>query len=250
MTLFERMEALEALVTSLQTDFNTLGKHFVSVEETMDAMLTEIDTIKGQINGLLPDQAENINGKNLNSLVGRIIFGYGNDCTNRPVNVNGYFVNIPHNQRATTYGKQFWITRPANNIYIRNLENGTFGAWEQINSKVEDTGWNDLPLLGDVIPYSDANPPQYRRIGNVVWLRGYVKNILAAQTEIGRLPEGFRPAKTYSYVQNTSMLSGNVACTSRLKVATDGVLSVEGISAGAVYGASKWFPIDTSFLID
>lgn len=250
MTLFERMEALETLVTSLQTDFINLGKHFVSVEETVEEMLTEIDTIKGEINGLLPNQAENINGKNLNSLTGRIIIAYGNDCTNRPVNVNGYFVNIPHNSRPNEYGKQFFITRPANNIFVRNLENGKFGAWESLINKVDDSGWIDLPLLGDVIPYSDTNTPQYRKIGNVVWLRGYVKNILAAQTEIGRLPEGFRPAKTYSYVQNTSMLSGNVACTSRLKIATDGVLSVEGISNGAVYGASKWFPIDTSFLID
>ena len=117
--------------------------------------------------------------------------------------------------------------------------------------KLVDSGWITLPLSGDVISYDPDIVPQYRRIGNVVYVRGAVKNITQSGTTIAVLPEGYRPTMTHNYLQLTSIQSGSPNFT-RMKVTSGGVLMLESISTGitATYDASRWYPIHTSYLID
>ena len=76
-----------------------------------------------------------INTLNLNSLIGELIIGYGNDCINRPSTQNGYFINIPHTRDdyKMLYNTQIWIDRDYINIYSRQQVNGTFSGWVRIN---------------------------------------------------------------------------------------------------------------------
>lgn len=113
-----------------------------------------------------------------------------------------------------------------------------------------DSGWIDLALSNGVLPYTTGNRPQYRKIGNKVYMKGAVKNALTAETVIGTLPEGFRPVRIgHSYVQNTTV-SNNVANFVRLVVETNGEIKIQRISEGGSFGADKWFPINTEFLND
>lgn len=156
MTIFERLDALEATVNGLNTDMSNLSRHLTSVEETVE---------------------------------------------------------------------------------------------ELINAQ-EDTGWITLPLASGIQAYNEANTPQYRKIGNLVVIRGTIKGVIARNTVIGTLPEGFRPIKANPYVQNTSLGAGNYATQTRLTVTTTGDVKLEAISDNAVFGADKWFPIATMYLVN
>lgn len=156
MTIFERLDALEATVNGLNTDLSNLSRHLTSVEETVE---------------------------------------------------------------------------------------------ELINAQ-EDTGWITLPLADGIQAYNAANTPQYRKIGNLVVIRGTVKGVTARNTVIGTLPEGFRPNKANPYVQNTSLGTGNFATQTRITLTTTGDIKLEAISDNAVFGADKWFPIATMYLVD
>lgn len=56
-----------------------------------------------------------------------------------------------------------------------------------------DSGWLDLPLKTGWSYQYDTDKPQYRKIGNIVYLRGLIDATATAQTTIGELPVGFRP---------------------------------------------------------
>lgn len=119
----------------------------------------------------------------------------------------------------------------------------------ELKGLLNDTGWKNLTLENGVEAYSTNQRPQYRKIGKVVFIRGAVKNILAKDTVIATLPDGFRPSNSIPYVQNTSMRTGNFAMYSRMIVNNSGAIKIEGITDGAAYG-DKWFPIACSFTID
>lgn len=119
-----------------------------------------------------------------------------------------------------------------------------------LKAATADSGWLTLSLSEGIVAYNEANIPQYRKIGKLVIIRGTVKGITARNTVIGNLPVGYRPTKANPYVQNTSLGSGNVATQTRITVTTTGDIKLEAISSEAFFGAEKWFPIATMFLID
>ena len=57
-----------------------------------------------------------------------------------------------------------------------------------------DTGWINLPLSTSVEPVSGFTP-QYRKIGDIVYIAGRVTHIQGS-FQIGTLPEGFRPTNS------------------------------------------------------
>lgn len=74
-----------------------------------------------------------ISNQNLNTLIGKLIIGYGNDCSNRPSG-NGFLLNIPHPTAPTTYNRQYWQVRTNRQVYTRRMENGVWNDWELIIS--------------------------------------------------------------------------------------------------------------------
>lgn len=120
----------------------------------------------------------------------------------------------------------------------------------QLEDLLSDSGWITLPLASGITAYNEANTPQYRKIGKLVIIRGTVKGVTARNTVIGTLPSDFRPSKANPYVQNTSLGTGNFATQTRLTVTTTGDVKLEAISDNAVFGADKWFPIATMYLVD
>ena len=103
-----------------------------SIYDDVDELQTKVAALETAITGCLSNASENLNDKDLNECIGRIIIGYGNNCLNKPTGTNGYLINIPHNSRGDLFNKQIWFCRPANAIYFRNMDNGTFGEWAKI----------------------------------------------------------------------------------------------------------------------
>lgn len=131
-----------------------------------------------------------------------------------------------------------------------NISDGVYKICEYLLPKVEDSGWKNLPLANGISIYSSAQQPQYRKIGNEVWLRGAVKGITGDKTIIGTLPTGFRPTKVVSFVQNMSM-HGGFANIARWQIQLDGDIEMQYTDHPfSELSGEDWFAIDANFLND
>lgn len=63
-----------------------------------------------------------------------------------------------------------------------------------LQSTQQDSGWINLTLNTGWTCQYNTDIAQYRKIGNVVYLRGLLNATQAAGQVIGTLPEGFRPS--------------------------------------------------------
>lgn len=141
--------------------------------------------------------------------------------------------------------QKYTICRKEEKVYFeRCYYSNSWGAWKVFDAT--DTGWLNLTLTSGIESYADTQIPQCRKIGNTVFVRGAVKNVSATGI-VATLPVGCRPTATISFVQNTSLRTGNFAMFARYSINWAGEIKLEGISDGASFGDSKWFPIHTCF---
>lgn len=127
------------------------------------------------------------------------------------------------------------------------IQDGVYNCVEQLLQDTEDSGWNNLTLASGVSAYSSIQTPKYRKIGNKVYLYGAVKGITSLSKVIGTLPEGFRPSKSMSYIQNTSAQDSHPHFA-RIQIKANGDIDIQ-FSTNDI-SVTTWFPIDTEFLID
>lgn len=228
--------------TTPQSVFDDIAE----LQTQMEDVLTELANL-----GLnyLPRTCASINGEDLNEQKGTLIIAYGNNCTNRPSGLNGYLINIPHDTMPDRYNKQFWFTRPTNNIYTRCMENGVWEAWTPLRY---DTGWVDIPLAEGITVANEARPVQYRRINNEVFLRGGIRGVTADLQVIGTLPNGYRPPNGFYAVQVMQHTAGEEKSTGnfwRMNIRTNGEIVMQ-YNTNPTHSASHWYDIDTQFLMN
>lgn len=122
-TVYERVDALEAAMTTVQQDIENLTNGMPDA------------------NDLLVRATTDLSNENLNEWIGEIYVGYGNGCTNKPAGAgNGYFINIPHCTQQAAYNKQYWIERTNNRVWTRMQENEVFSSWVMIGGNEMVTG--------------------------------------------------------------------------------------------------------------
>jgi hypothetical protein len=129
---------------------------------------------------------------------------------------------------------------------INMLQNGLSDTTAKVNAATADTGWINLPLTNGVQPFLADYPPQYRRIGNMVHIRGRITNVTQETTYAATLPEGFRP-KDYS-PRWIAPCNGTIYVRMYLNGGTGNIV-VETMSDNT-YPAERWIYINYSFLID
>lgn len=137
-----------------------VGNIVDTLNATGDSDVPNAKTIKKALKNV-----QNISNKDLNTLIGEIIIGYGNNCANRPLSLgHGYFINIPHCDEAgkVLYNKQFWISRVENRFAMRTQENGVFGEWEEIVTKdmISYTDYINSITLGNGFTFATSNIKQ------------------------------------------------------------------------------------------
>jgi len=210
---------------------------------TLNTIVGDLDLKVNSIDRLLLGKySRDITDQNLDDLTGEIIFGYGNNCLNRPNGANGYLINIPHCSSPNTHNTQIWITRPKAGLFIRNMEGGAWTVWTPIYS---DSGWQTLPLASGVSQQNaSVYPCRYRKLGNVVYVEGAVKGFTEIQKVVATLPEGYRPSKSF-YVQTAT----NAGQTDTFMFRTNG--AIERVSTTrSPQSAEDYHFIGASFLID
>lgn len=75
-------------------------------------------------------------------------------------------------------------------IWYRYYYDESWSAW---TSGVKDSGWIDLSVSSGWSYQYDSDKPQYRKLGNVVYLRGLLNATTSADSVISTLPNGYRP---------------------------------------------------------
>ena len=89
---------------------------------------TEWKDLAGTTSAVVP-----ITGSDLNTKIGKLIIGYGNECSNRPPSSqNGFLINLPHTGSPDLYNKQFWFNRMNSRAWTRSMENGVWTDWQSI----------------------------------------------------------------------------------------------------------------------
>lgn len=214
--------------------------------EEVASLTNLVDSLSGEVEAIdlntLTKYSRDINDQNLDDLTGEIIFGYGNNCLNRPNGANGYLINIPHCKSPETHNTQIWITRPKAGLFIRNMEGGAWTVWTPIYS---DSGWAALPLASGVSQQNaSVYPCRYRKLGNVVYVEGAVKGFTEIQKVVANLPEGYRPSKSF-YVQTAT----NAGMTDTFMFRANGAIE-RMATTRTPQSADDYHFINTSFLID
>jgi hypothetical protein len=113
---------------------------------------------------------------------------------------------------------------------------------------IKNPTWTNLTLQNGVTAFALGSEPIFTKIGNVVYIKGAVTNISAVNTIIGTLPSGYRPSiMSHNFVQATSTVNSS-ARVARWVIGLDGTIKLEG-TTDALYNASYWYPVHTSFIV-
>ena len=132
------------------------------------------------------------------------------------------------------------------------FEFGNFETLIDSKIKAQDNGWNDANLLSPFTPLSPLAKLRYRKIGNIVYLRGTIstlETIASGQiTQICTLPEGFRPKDA----SVSGIMCSNTMNNWRLLIDTNGIAycSKYGTTTDNVIPANEVLNIDFSFIAD
>lgn len=146
-----------------------------------------------------------------------------------------------------------WNESNNNSSQLSSLQNKLSSLETTINTMVKDTGWMNITLLNNAVPYSSTSTPQARMISfngvTFVSLRGTVKGLKSNNIDIGKLPNEISVMLTngISFAQNMSV-SGDIAQFTRMRLNADGTLKIERATLDTIT-ESQWFPIDITIMV-
>ena len=135
--------------------------------------------------------------------------------------------------------------------YERTYYTSAWGAW-QLKPNMVDTGWIDLTVGSEFRQYGTGNAVRYRKIGNIVEVRGIVAPVadIAGGNDmhtIATLPSEARPVEAlYTICQGSSN------CVWLFRVNSTGTLDFSRYRNGntsATAGEGTWLPFQMTFMI-
>jgi hypothetical protein len=146
---------------------------------------------------------------------------------------------------------QIFIDFAYNRMFTRTYGYSGWSSWQLLATKSDlEAVWLTLALQNGVQAYNTNTTPKYCKIGDMVFLKGWVKGIATAGTIIGTLPSGYRPVDhDHYYIQATNQSSSTNSTFARWYIrASDGAIIVDGVNSEASFAPDKWFSIDTVFI--
>ncbi|MBC1459080.1 BppU family phage baseplate upper protein [Listeria newyorkensis] len=157
-----------------------------------------------------------------------IYFGFG---VSPWLKDNSFFVES-ETKKAFIFNKELETTAGAQ----VKADAAKTAAIAYVDAKFSDSGWLDLPLKTN---YSAGTAkPQYRKIGNVVYIRGLLVRVAGtAAGAFSTLPVGFRTSTNYVNGYKTAQQSSAVGSSATIYVKPNGDMEVLAI---AVDTSSIW----------
>ena len=142
-----------------------------------------------------------------------------------------------------------WINGQAGGtpLSAENLNQMQDNIEDAINAVPLDSGWIDLVLEQGITPQSSsvAYKPQYRKIGNIVYVAGCIKGVTSNNQKITTLPIGYRPAHQMRYITGRSGTAHVV-----LQLSTSGEITFICMSDNSAVSDTTYIYIQTTFVID
>lgn len=119
-------------------------------------------------------------------------------------------------------------------------------AIKNLSEKVADSGWQNLQFINSWHNDSSQNPAQYRKVGNIVYLRGLVYNGGNSNRNVAQLPTGYFPTNLVSNLYFITRISGSIQSSPSVQITKQGVLTAPSNMTNG-----QWFELDgISFLVD
>lgn len=148
------------------------------------------------------------------------------------------------------------IGNSSTKTYVLFVDYSGFQKYEITNTSYEctsDSGWVNATLVSGFKNYggSSSNAPQYRKVGDVVEVRGVLSPTTAVTASSNgvtmfTLPTGFRPSKpTYAICQ------GSGKNTWLLSVTTAGAVQISryGVSGNTDIPTTAWLVLNITFTV-
>lgn len=145
------------------------------------------------------------------------------------------------------------IFRPynSNQIWIKRFYK-TWNDWELVNTKIDSTGWQDIPLKNGVVARDFK--PQYKIVETseytLIALQGAV-SINAGQSDIiiGTVPVSGILLDNYNFVQNTSIKGGKVQFTRMALRKNNDLLMERSTVSESEATSTDWVPINLTLML-
>lgn len=137
-----------------------------------------------------------------------------------------------------------------NGTNLNQMQTNTENAINEVDTKLEDSGWKDIPLAEGVSVGIIAEKPQYRKVGKRVDIKGSYSFTKTSDNDLlATLPEGFRPT---GYIYLLAPIGGPTAM--RVFIQANGKVYSEWIYNLAdntkLEGQVNWCDIRTSYYVD
>ena len=146
------------------------------------------------------DDAPLVNGQYIQGYTPSVVF------TNMPNNINpsgGVTVTwTQQNTVSTTNGHQDLYLHDEGKVFVRTRQSDVWQPWIEVGKPIDDSGWLPLTLLSGWAKFDNTySIPQYRKIANIVHLRGLMKGgVVTPYTIIATLPVEYRCLKQDLFV--------------------------------------------------
>ena len=239
------------MANNIEEQIQTIYDDVAELQEQVAELQNGVTAVNENINNLQP--------KALNSDTDLNTLGVGTyyipDITVSATILNKPVTSTSNASIIVMYGatgelQQWYFINSKNNtandkIYHRYFYENTWSNWETGYLKPEDSGWKTLPLQTGVTVQNPAYfPCMYRKINNVVYVKGCVTGFAEVEKVIAVLPEGYRPAQSF-YLQRAT----SAGKTNTYNIRTNG--NIERIATTLEPQAtSNYHFIDMQFLTD
>lgn len=224
----------------------------MSVYDQIEALEAKVATLESQMTtvlGQLPSVITLTSGADLNTLnVGEYLIPNATVCAtilNKPTQSNATaFVKVMSGGDSGQMIMKYIICNTDGTYFHRAFYSNSWHDWNVID--LTNSEWIDLPLGTNISAYSSGQKPQYRRVGNEVFVRGvYLGSGIAVGTTIATLPTGYRPSqRIMTYGVGIGM------GIDRLEIETDGTIKIAQTTVTDENISRFHSFADLSFLVD
>lgn len=235
------------------TDPNSGWTGWRTIADNTVAQMMKITSDNGGVTVSIPDTNTDLLAALSSAGIGMHTFYCPAGGLNNPVPAkNSPVRGIAHFTNGTATSASIgWVIAidTSGNTYTNYLLSaGNWSGWiRSLSTADQSATWYNLPLSNGAQAWSSDVVPQYCKVGGVVYLRGAITNVSSTGLVLGTLPAGYRPSKTWNFIQNTSQ-KGGFGNSARWAIGADGTITLEYVSSD-VLGSSVWLPLFTDFPI-
>ena len=160
---------------------------------------------------------------------------------------------------SSAYDAQLYIPNNDSRLQIRTRNNGTswpstwksIAYYDDIPTLPVETSWTNISLKSGISVGSYAGTPQWKRVGNQIFLRGSYAGTKVAGTSLilGTIPEGYRPHNNvYEMASVNGSKIGRVYISDTGNIGVDWIYSLD--SSEEWEGSFTWLAFELSYWID